>query len=159
MKGEFVENRGIVTRIEGVCAMVEVVPVSSGCGRCHEAGGCGGDLLAQSLRPPKLNVYRVPNRVGAKVGDCVVVSVPEGAVLRAALLAYLIPALFLIVGAALGTAFAEDDRLALIGAGLGLMLGLLVLRLAQWRLMGAGELLVSMRLERSPMTYMNCSRV
>lgn len=153
------ESRAIVTRIEGAYAMVEVAPVPSGCGHCQEAGGCGGGLLAQSLRPQKLNVYRVPNRVGAKVGDCVLVSVPEGAVLRAAILAYLLPALFLIVGAALGTAFAEDDRLALFGAGVGLALGLLVLRLAQWRMAGAGELLVSMRLECSPMTYMNCSRV
>ena len=146
------ESKAIVSRIEGQFAVVEVMPAGSGCGRCHEAGGCGSNLLNQSLRPKKLNFYRLPNRIGAKVGDCVVVAVPEGAVLRAAALAYLLPVLFLIVGAAIGTALSDHDVSALAGAGAGLALGLLVLRVAQSRLSMAGELLLSMRFERPPIT-------
>ena len=149
------ENRGVVTRIEGQYAMVEVKPVSGGCGRCHEVGGCGSNLINESLRPQKLNIYRLPNRIDAKVGDAVMISVPEGAVLRAALLAYLLPLLFLIVGAALGTA-AGSDRDALIGAGAGLVGGLLVLRLVQARLAGGSASLLSMRFARGDEARPSC---
>lgn len=139
------ESSAIVTRIEGQFALVEVSSVASGCGRCHEAGGCGSGLLNKSLRP-RCN-YRLPNLISAAVGDRVILSVPEGAVLRAALLAYLLPILLLIAGAAVGTVFSADDLVALIGAGSGLALGLLALRTAQSRLAGNGELLMTMRLE------------
>lgn len=151
------ENHGVVTRLDGQYAMVEVKPVSGGCGRCHEEGGCGSNLLNESLRPQKLNIYRLPNRIDAKVGDAVMIAVPEGAVLRAALLAYLLPLLFLIVGAALGTAVAASDRDALIGAGGGLALGLLVLRLVQTRL-AAGSSVLSMRFAGADELRSNCHR-
>ena len=144
------ESTAIVTRIEGQHAMVEVSPVAAGCGRCHEAGGCGSGMLNKSLRPQQLSIYRLPNLVGAAVGDRVIISVPEGSVLRAALLAYLLPVLLLIAGAAVGTVVSDSDLIAVIGAGSGLALGLLLLRKAQSHLVGGGELLMTMRLEKQP---------
>ncbi len=132
--------------------MVEAVSPASGCGRCQEAGGCGGGLLNKSLRSEKSCHYRLQNLIGAKVGDRVIVSVPEGSVLRAALLAYLLPVLLLIAGAAVGTAVSDADLGALIGAVSGLLLGLLVLRKVQNHLAGSGELLMTMRLEKLPDT-------
>ncbi len=144
------DSAAIVTSIEGEHALVEVQPAVSGCGRCNEAGGCGSGLLNQALRPRRRLIYRVANRIGARVGDSVTVTVPEGAVLRAALLAYLLPVLLVIAGAALGTAISASDLVALVGAGAGLALGLLVLRLAQRRLAVAGEPLLAMRLKQVP---------
>ncbi len=150
------ENRGVVTSLEGQCALVEITPVSGGCGRCHEAGGCGSNLLNESLRPQRLNVYRLPNGIDAKVGDAVIISVAEGAVLRAALLAYLLPALFLIVGAAIGTQLAApgSDGWALAGAGVGLGIGLLILRRVQSRRVGGAHVLAMrfVRADEAPRT-------
>ncbi len=142
------ENFGVIKRIEGEQVFVEVDPVVSGCGRCHEAGGCGSSLLTQSLRPAKFRLYRLPNCIGASVGDHVILSVPEGAVLRASLLAYLMPILLLIGGAALGMALDGQDSAALSGAGIGLLLGLLGLRM-QHRLVppGSASVLLSMRFD------------
>lgn len=149
------ENRGIVTRVEGTYALVEVRPMSGGCGRCHEAGGCGSHLLNEALRPQRMNSYRLMNGIGARIGDAVMISVPEGAVLRVALLAYLLPVLCLIVGAAIGTSVYGEDRFALAGAVIGLMTGLLLLRLLQPRL-ARGAARIDMRFARSEELPMDC---
>ena len=124
------ENRGRVLRVDGAYAEVEVQPVSGGCGRCHEEGGCGSNLLNESLRPRHRSIYRLFNTIHAKVGDAVIINIAEGAVLRAALWAYLFPALLMIVGTALGKWSAEvgDESWPLLGAVMGLLLGVLALR-------------------------------
>jgi sigma-E factor negative regulatory protein RseC len=139
----------IVTHIEGDLALVEAASMGTACGRCNEAGGCASGLLGQTLRPKRM--YRLPNHIGAAVGDRVVVCVAEGAVLRAALLAYLLPLSLLLAGAAIGTVLTHDDVVALAGAGIGLAAGLALLRWKQRRFSGSagpGELLLTMRLER-----------
>lgn len=125
------ENHGIVIRLEGNQAIVEIRPPDGGCGRCHETGGCGSNLLNESLRPKKLNQYRLPNTLGAKPGDAVILTLPEGALLRAACLAYLFPAILLILGAALGKYLSPDPLASLSGAAAGLLTALLILRLLQ----------------------------
>ena len=140
-----VENRGVVTALDGAHALVEVHPQSGGCGRCHESGGCGSHLLNEALRPQHLNIYRLDNHIGAAVGDVVMISIAEGAVLHVALLAYLLPIVLLIAGAALGTALFAHDLPALLGAVLGLLIGLLILRSQQRRLAG-GRARIDMRL-------------
>lgn len=152
------ENRGIVTQVEGSYALVEVRPVSGGCGRCHEVGGCGSHLLNEALRPQSLSIYRLANDIGVKVGDVVMLEIAEGAVLRVALLAYLLPILLLIAGAAIGTALHDNDVndvYALSGAGLGLLSGLLILRLLQSRL-AAGAARVDMRFAGDEERQLDC---
>lgn len=144
------DSAAIVTHIDRQHALVEVQPAVSGCGRCGETGGCGSGLLNQALRPQKNQIYRVANRIGAQVGDNVTISVPDGAVLRAALLAYLLPVLLVIAGAAAGTLFSSSDAVAVLGASIGLMLGLIFLRLAQRRLVVVGEPLLAMQIKQVP---------
>lgn len=137
----------IITRIDGDIALVEAASAGTACGRCNQANSCASGQLTQTLRPSRL--YRLPNHIGAAVGDHVVVSVAEGAVLRAALLAYLLPLSLLLAGAAIGTVTTHDDVFALGGAGIGLVIGLGLLRWKQCRLSkssDAGELLLTMRL-------------
>ncbi len=107
---------------------MEILPPSGGCGRCHEAGGCGSTLLNESLRPRRLNLYRLPNVIDAQPGESVVVEIPDGALLRAAGWSYLFPVLLILLGAELGKA-AGGELASLVGAGLGLALALLGLRL------------------------------
>lgn len=132
------KNQGVVIACEvqgdRAFVLVEVSPVSAGCGRCHEAGGCGSHLLNEALRSNRRNVYRLANTIAAQVGDEVGIELPEGAVLRAALAAYFWPLLTTVSGAGLGTTLGETWAVA--GAATGLGLGLLLLRLLQQRVLG-----------------------
>lgn len=118
----------VVRSAEAGEAVVELE--GQGCGRCHEAGGCGGhqraDLACRTQR-----LFRVVNGVGAQAGDAVIVSVPEGAIAKSASLAYVLPLLTLFAGTLVGSwllepAFGEAAQVA--GAMGGLLVGWLGVR-------------------------------
>lgn len=121
------ETTGVVARLEDDVALVEVRR-QSGCGRCAEPGGCG----KQAACPAR--AYRIPNRIGASVGDEVLVSVGEGHILRAALLSYGLCAALTVAFAAAGHAWRGGDDGSMAGAVLGLAAGLACMRIAQRRL-------------------------
>ncbi|MDR3055436.1 MAG: SoxR reducing system RseC family protein [Zoogloeaceae bacterium] len=98
-------------------ALVEVV--GGGCGRCHEAGGCGGVHLAQALCVTPRR-FRVRNDAGAKVGALVTVALPAGSLRAHVTLAYVLPFAGLLGGALLGNLAGEVG--ALLGAACGLAL-------------------------------------
>lgn len=113
--------RATVRALEGGVALVEVE--QGGCGRCHEKGGCGGQNLTQMLcTSPK--VYRAENRIGAAVGERVLIDIEPGSVRASANLAYGVPLLACVLGAVLGTQLA-DDLGGILGAlgGLSLAFG------------------------------------
>ncbi len=136
------EAPGIVSRVERGYAYVDIGPRASGCGRCHEPGGCGGGL---SVDRGISRTYRLPNRIGARVGDDVVLTIPEGALLKVSLLAYLIPVALVIAGAVVGT--IVSDLAAIAGGALGLALGLGLLRLGERKMSSAMERLLAMRIK------------
>lgn len=115
----------IVTRVEGDHAYVEVG--ATGCGHCHETGGCQSGILGQIFsRKPRQ--FRIANRIGAEPGERVVVRLADGETLRAALLTYVLPVLSLLLGAIAGTALGEagnNDASAALGALAGLAGGVL----------------------------------
>lgn len=115
------ESEALVRSVAGEFAVVEVEALPSACGKCGEKGGCG-----KSQAAPRR--YAVRNTVGARVGDRVILSVPEGAVLKAALLSYLMPLVFVIGCAAAATAWLGDGLPAVAGAAAGLVAGLAILR-------------------------------
>lgn len=116
----------VVAAIEGEWAIV-TVKRSAGCGRCQEPGGCGGslnpDLLDQGTSSCGGRQYRVLNDIGARLGDTVALSVPEGLVLRAAMASYGVSVLLAILGAALATALDAGEGGAILGAVTGLLVG------------------------------------
>jgi sigma-E factor negative regulatory protein RseC len=116
-------SEAVVLSEDGDHVLVEVTEKPSGCGRCHEEGGCGGQTLTQWFGGRSYR-YRLLNGIDAKAGERVLVCVPEGGVLKAAALSYLLPALTLIAGAAVGTGF----NAALPGAIVGLVLGMMLFR-------------------------------
>lgn len=116
-----------VAHLKGDHAYVEVGG-EGGCGLCHEAGGCQSGLLGQ-LFGAKPRQFRIANRIGAMPGDRVIVSVAEGAAWRAALLTYILPVFFLLLGAAAGTVLGKHDDVwtalgALAGFAIGVLAGL-----------------------------------
>ncbi|HZW24172.1 MAG TPA: SoxR reducing system RseC family protein [Gallionella sp.] len=123
------ETRATVVRVEGAVSFVEAVQTGS-CGQCS-GKGCGTAKLSQAFcREPRQ--FKVDNPIGAKVGDQVVVSVADGAVLRGIGLVYLLPLALLVGGAALGNAVAATDGLrdgyAAAGGASGLIAGFLLSR-------------------------------
>lgn len=128
------DTEGVVTGLDGQFAMVRID--QSGCGRCHEDGGCGGHNLGRFLcRTPE--IYRVLNGGNAAIGDRVTVTVPEGVVKRGALFAYVLPLVALFAGAFAGKTVGGDIG-SVVGAVGGLMVAFLAARFFR-RSSGSGE--------------------
>jgi sigma-E factor negative regulatory protein RseC len=121
-----IESPARIQRLEGDIAWV-VSEAPSSCGAC--AGkGCGSSVFARFWHAD-LPEYPVANPIGAQPGDAVVIGLPEGALLHAALASYGLPLTLLLAGAAAGgIPFGEPGA---IGGGLcGLILAALWLKLA-----------------------------
>ncbi len=130
------EHEAVVMRLEGDHAWLDV-NAASGCSTCTQ-GGCAG----RARRP----LQRVRNTIGARVGQSVIVSVPEGAVLRATLWSYGLPLMLMLLGAASGLTLAGDAGAA-AGTVAGLLSSVVALRFVDRRAGRAREPLVSMRLK------------
>lgn len=111
------ESDAVVVRVEGEHAWVDI---QTNCSSCSSTG-CG--LGSGRSRAPQ----RVRNDVGARVGDQVMLAVPEGAVLRAVLFCYLLPVVLALAGGASGMAIGGEGG-AIAGAMLGLAGGWTSLR-------------------------------
>lgn len=113
-----IETPARITRVEGDSAWV-VGAAPSSCGACG-GKGCGSSLFARVLHADEPE-YRVDNPIGAAVGEAVVVGLPDGALLGAAVSGYLVPLLLLLLGAGVGQQFAGELGAVSGGlAGLGL---------------------------------------
>jgi len=114
----------VVVQVDGRYALVQANQ-GNGCGQCN-GKGCGTGKLSQ-LFCSKPRQFRVDNPVNAGIGDEVIVSVAEGAVLRGIGLVYLLPLLLLVTGAMLGSLLAgqpeQRDIYAAAGALSGLVAG------------------------------------
>lgn len=118
------ETRAVVVETDTRYAQV-VASGGNGCSAC-DGKGCGSGKLTQLFcsRPRQ---FKVDNRIHAGVGDEVVISIPDGAVLRGIGLVYLLPLVLLFAGAAL--ADGRGDAYTAIGAFSGLVVGF---ALARW---------------------------
>lgn len=117
------QAEGVVVRCEAELAYVKVQR-TAGCGRCHETGGCGGNLSADAA----CQEYRVSNLLGAHPGDRVLLEVPQGATLSAAVQAYVVPLAAMLICAIGVHAFWPNDLAAVLGGAGGLALALLYMR-------------------------------
>jgi sigma-E factor negative regulatory protein RseC len=123
------EERVQVVAVQGGHAVVRAASPAGGCGSCAMQGGCGVSALGKLLRRQG-RTWKVANTVAAKVGDEITVAVPDAAVLAAAFVAYLLPLLCLLAGAAVAASTGTGDPLVALGAGLGLVAGIV---LARWQ--------------------------
>lgn len=118
------ETHAIIVQIEGQYALVQVNQ-ANGCEQCN-GKGCGTGKLSQ-LFCSKQRQFQVENPINASIGDRVIISVAEGAVLRGIGLVYLLPLILLLMGAMLGNYLAEQveqrDSYSAVGALLGLFAG------------------------------------
>lgn len=111
------ETRGIVTALDGDYAVVKTE--DTGCGRCHETGGCGGVRVSQMLCTSPRE-WRVLNPRHASVGEEVRIAVSDGAVGASATLIYVQPLLLLLGCAVVGSLLAGEPG-AIAGGVAGLL--------------------------------------
>jgi sigma-E factor negative regulatory protein RseC len=120
-----IESPARIRRIEGVTAWV-VSEAPASCGAC--AGkGCGSSVFARFWHADQAE-YPVTNHIGATAGEAVIIGLPEGALLQAALTTYGTALLMLFVCAVSGKyVFGEPG--AILGGLSGLALAALWIRL------------------------------
>jgi len=123
------ETRATVVQTDGQYALVQANQ-GNGCGQCN-GKGCGTGKLSQ-LFCSQPRQFRVDNPINARVGDEVIVSVADGAVMRGIAQVYLLPLVLLLIGALLGSLSAtqpeQRDAYAAMGALGGLVAGFLLSR-------------------------------
>ncbi len=117
-----IEEAGRVIAVDGDQAWVRTIQVSA-CQSCAARKGCGHGLLS-SVGEGRGTEVRVPNVLGVRVGDDVVLGVPESALLGASALMYLVPLLTMILAAVATRHWftTADGWIALAGLG-GLVAG------------------------------------
>jgi sigma-E factor negative regulatory protein RseC len=119
-----IEETATVMRVDGGLAWVAPLPRDSACGRCSARAGCGTSVLGKLS--PGVGLLEVDNPLDVRQGEQVVIGIPDRVLVRASLLAYLVP-LVGLVGAALmaaGWGLGEGSRAlaALAGLAAGLLL-------------------------------------
>lgn len=126
-----IEETGRVAEVEPGFAWVETRRQST-CGSCSARGGCGTSVLSRVLGQRTVRV-RALDRIGAAVGDEVVLGLDDGALLRGSLAVYMVPLLALIAGALLaesvGPQWGFGQGFVLLGGVAGLASGFFWLRL------------------------------
>lgn len=132
--GTFLGNgcEAVVVAAAGHEVWVEVPGRAPTCGSCKTADACRTGLLGLDAGPRR---YRLENRIGARVGDRVQLTVADGMVWRASLLSYVLPLLLAIGGAAIGQSVAGDAG-GVAGTLAGLACGLVLLRRDEIRVRG-----------------------
>lgn len=122
-----------VVRAEAGTVHVET-STAQACAACPNDQACTG--LRMGPNPPPLMVA-AGNRCDAQPGQEVQLRLPAGGLALSAALLYLLPAVALVGGAALGWRLGGASNLAAVGgAGLALLTTLGLLRLAEPRLAG-----------------------
>jgi len=119
-----IESPARIRRTEGDTAWV-ISEAPASCGACH-GKGCGSSVFARFWHADAAE-YPVENHIGAQAGDAVIVGLPEGALLHAALASYIFPLFSLLGCAALGVTFGGEPG-AMIGGLFGLLAAALWLR-------------------------------
>ena len=128
-----IEETGQIVDVQGAYAWVESERASS-CGSCAVNKGCGTGAIAKLLGRRRVRM-RVLNRIGARVGDQVVIGISEAGLLRGSLAVYLAPLCGLFAGALAGYVLADRflpewpaDPVAIAGALAGFIAGFVWLR-------------------------------
>ncbi len=120
-----------VVAVEGENAWVETRRKAV-CDACTVQKGCGSGIISRMFR--KRTRIRVPNTLGARIGEQVVIGIEDSALVRASLAVYLMPLVWMLLGALAGQMIAEalgwtrvEGATALFGM-LGLAAGFMWLR-------------------------------
>jgi sigma-E factor negative regulatory protein RseC len=119
----------VVSSADGVA---QVLPTEkSGCGGCASSSSCGVSGLGKYFSH-KRKAIAVQCDANVRAGDELQLSMSEGDLLKAGLLAYMLPTVLALTGAGIAAAFGLGDIGAVLGAANGMSLGFLLGRWSGW---------------------------
>ncbi|MGO2354482.1 MAG: SoxR reducing system RseC family protein [Marinomonas foliarum] len=121
-----IEESGKVLSIEEGFADVETIRTSS-CTSCRARHACGHHAIAQVSSSNRMRMKAIDS-FNVKVGQSVVVGIPEDTLLQASAWMYLIPLLGLVGGAVLPSLWEGESGIAVIFSIIGFAGGLLLAR-------------------------------
>lgn len=128
------EEQGVVISADNNSATVQIQRTTS-CSHCAVKQGCDSGSVANMLGKQYMQV-KVANHPypAVKVGDNVVIGLPEQALLKGAILVYLVPLFGLFAGAigyeivAAVTALPHSELLSVLGSLVGFSVGLIAVK-------------------------------
>ena len=126
-----IEERARVVAVDGDSVLLQTQRQTS-CGSCEVKSGCGTSVLA-GIVGQKITQLKLPNTLGAKPGDEVLLGMSENALVTGSLLVYVIPLLMLLLGALAGELVATQlgmdvELMPVVGGALGFVLAILLVR-------------------------------
>jgi sigma-E factor negative regulatory protein RseC len=92
------------------------------CGLCGKTRGCGNAIWGK-LFAHHSTAFKAQNLIDAHVGQSVIVGINEKALLKSALLLYLLPLVTMLIAAIIAMQVSNTDMSAMIGAVIGLLIG------------------------------------
>jgi sigma-E factor negative regulatory protein RseC len=103
-----IEQQGQVVAVSGVLASVRLGG-SAGCTACDAGQGCGAGIFGRLLRR-KPAILELENPIDARVGQAVVVGLPESVFLRLVFRFYLLPLLAGLAGIVFGHYLSVQNK-------------------------------------------------
>jgi len=110
-----IEQSGKVVALEREYAWVQTLQQSA-CASCAANKGCGVAVL-ERMSSGRIRQSLVRNSLETRVGDRVIIGIPEDAMLKASILVYLLPLIMMIVFAVGASMFSDQNELITIVAG------------------------------------------
>lgn len=120
-----IEQRATVLAVADEAALIEVAR-ESGCAGCGRAARCESATLARVFGNGAATRLRVQDSIGVAPGDQVLIGVRNQTLVRASLVAYLLPLLTFVGSASAADAMAVSDLGSALAGALGLAVGMLL---------------------------------
>ena len=120
-----IEELAVVKKVQGDQALIEVERQNS-CQSCELKAGCGTGSLGKLLGHRRVSLS-MPNQHDLRIGDRVIIGLPDRSYLTAGFVVYLLPLLSLFLFAALGDQlFGSIEWVNVTAALIGLAVGILI---------------------------------
>ena len=119
-----IEQSATVLRIESDKVVI-AVSRQTACGSCSAKSGCGKSLLDNVFKVKPL-LLSIPNTIGAKENDDVIVGLNESAILQASFYLYFFPLFIMIIFAMVAAYFFSNqlsELVSIAAAIIGLFVG------------------------------------
>ena len=125
-----IEERAVILSIESQPENPQIsiatleIERKTACGLCGKTRGCGNAIWGK-LFAHQSTAFKAKNLINAHVGQSVIVGINEQALLKSALLLYLLPLATMLVAAFIAMKVNSSDLSTIIGAVIGLLGGFL----------------------------------